>query len=276
MKIQVKKYKLDISKSADLETYTLLVETLKSKGLEKWHVLMSEYVYKWNDAKNFYESIQEVEKVDTNFVFTDQLNTMPIGDEKGKRLHFWSEFKYPNKKIKEGYYIEDLTEYTNLLDQKVCCGYCGSQQFKYEVKEDFCTKCLGSEYLNKDTLHLTVLRPVKSKNNPKVNNDVLHNITLEHEKQFAIRRKALIKKRISDIENGVKTEIDKFTRHTEISADLKIQLLKLGYIQDNIIFYHHDNTVKLNWTNSSSNEFTKDEIIHIKENLVLPEQVEFR
>lgn len=275
MKIQVIKYRFDISKETEQKSYNNLVDLLKSKNYKKSITQMSEYVFKNDTAKAFFESIQPTEEIDTNYVFADQLNTIGLEGNNGKRLHFWSENKYPNKNIKEGYYIKDVTEYLQFIDKKVCCGYCGKQQFKEEVKEDFCTYCLGSEYLTTDNLHLTVLRPIKDKNLSKsINNEVLSVITLEHERQFAIKRIELIEKKIKQIEERRDEEIQKSVKLSSISADLKIQLLKLGYIKDNIIFYSHNNTVSLNWT--SSNQFTPEEINHIKENLVLPEGVTYR
>lgn len=277
MKIQVIKYRFDISKEAEQEKYNNLVELLKSKNYKRSTVLMSEYAYNWNYDKDFFASIQPIEEVDTNYVFADQLNTVGTEGKNGKRLHFWTEYKYPNKDIKEGYYIEDITEYLQLLDKKVCCAYCGKQQFKEEVKEDFCTSCLGSEYLTPKNLHLTVLRPIKDKDkdiSKSINNDTLSVITLEHEKQFAIKRSQLIEKKIKQIQERAEEEIQKVTRNSNITADLKIQLLTLGYIKDNIIFYSHNNTVSLNWT--SHNQFTPEEEQHIKENLILPEGVNFK
>ncbi len=97
----------------------------------------------------FTENYEETVEVDTNNIFSDQFNT------EDRRLFDWYlQYRLERKSIKQGHYVEDLTELNELRAKTFTCGYCGKPG-----TGTFCDKCLGSEYLEKDQLFLLRLIP---------------------------------------------------------------------------------------------------------------------
>ncbi len=100
----------------------------------------------------FTDNYEEIINVDTNYIFSDQFN-----EEGGKnrRLFDWYlQYRLKGKSIKQGHYVEDLSELNALRAITFTCGYCGKPG-----KGVFCDKCLGSEYLEKSDLFLLRLLP---------------------------------------------------------------------------------------------------------------------
>jgi hypothetical protein len=104
-------------------------------------------------------STEEVE-LETKFLFDDQWNEVGSDSKNGRRLFDWYlEYRLENKNIKQGHWLDQTQEMLDIRHQNKTCGYCGGMSIGQEV---FCTKCLGSEYLEERYLPLLRLRRFSS------------------------------------------------------------------------------------------------------------------
>ncbi len=102
--------------------------------------------------QSFTDNYEETVEIDTTYIFSDQFNEAGVKD---RRLFDWYlQYRLKGKSIKQGYYVEDLTELNELRAKTFTCGYCGKVG-----SSTFCDKCIGSKYLNKDELYLLRLMP---------------------------------------------------------------------------------------------------------------------
>jgi hypothetical protein len=127
--------------------YAALCTKLRDMGLRKFGSISAGH------AQWYRESIAPLDgrkvELETAFVFDDQWNTAPPA----KLCVFdWAEAIYPNKKIKEGMWLEQTDEMRKIRATQHACGYCGA---RYDGKpSEFCPKCIGSEYLTENKIHL--------------------------------------------------------------------------------------------------------------------------
>ena len=98
-------------------------------------------------TKNYEEEIE----VDPKVIFSDQFNEK--GGENRRLFDWYLQYRLLAKRIKQGHYVEDLTELNEIRQNTFTCGYCGKPG-----SEEFCDKCIGSEFLEKDQLHLLRLK----------------------------------------------------------------------------------------------------------------------
>ena len=90
------KYRYDISDKEQSEEYKALHKRLKAAGFKFFNV--------WETANHIYfDNLPDTIAIDISYVFDDQWNS------NAGRVHDWYESIYPNKKIKNGYWLE-LTE----------------------------------------------------------------------------------------------------------------------------------------------------------------------
>ena len=66
----------------------------------------------------------------------------------------WYEGIYPNKKIRQGHYLNITDEMRAVRQHTLSCGYCGKQIQDSDPHDAFCDRCLDSEYLKEEELHL--------------------------------------------------------------------------------------------------------------------------
>ena len=139
MKITIKKYHYDISIEKERAEYEKLCDVLKGRGLK---------VFDFISMKNNTQIDGDFE-LETKCLFNNQFNA---GDY---RCFDWCEFIYPNRSIKEGHYVADCAgfDYLQRLRRTTRqCGYCG--KLYPESVEQWCSDCLGSQYLKRDDLRL--------------------------------------------------------------------------------------------------------------------------
>lgn len=184
--------------------------------------------------------------IETKHLFDNQLNSAPLfpDDEKGYRLFFFDEAH--GVKTVKGYRIEITPELAEIRDNTKCCGYCGNQY--YHTTEEYCTKCVGSEYLKKpDDLKLLMLFP----------------LTMEHKKRkypdppewlIELWKVESVKTHLRLIEERKKSELEsleKKIKNAQTEYDAKKLLIENNlYEYDNCIYYSHKNIFSFGWRSS--------------------------
>lgn len=165
MKTTLNHYRLDISKADEKAAYADLREnTLEKIGFRAWTMNMrsgySGDPAAWKFMDKIRASVGAVE-LETEHLFDNQWNATATDgmSEHGLRLFNWAECEYPNRDIKEGYWLDQTDEMREILRNTHKCGYCGKQE-PAPKGYVFCPHCAGSAYLTGDQLHLTRMRPV--------------------------------------------------------------------------------------------------------------------
>lgn len=242
MKTVLHYYRFDVSNEIEKQEYKKLSAKLKSEGLTLFDSISpnhSEY-YKKLIAPLDGKAIE----LETEYLFNNQWNTAPTEtSDKGLRVFDWSEAIYPNKKIKEGMYLDQAEEMQTIRKETYECNYCGA---KYNLPtQQFCDKCLGSEHLTEDNLKLLFLTPV----NKEMRNfdsivvpDILVNSWKEQQR---INRAARIEERkerklqsLKDDITAAKKEFDAFNWLIQHDIDF-----------DNVIYYKHSDEFCFGWRN---------------------------
>lgn len=161
-------YRFDTSKPTDKAAYDALVAgTLSQIGFPVWTLRFhGNYTYD-KTSHEFMEKIKANEgacELDTTHLFDNQWNT---DDAANLRVFNWSECVYPNRHIREGYYLEQTDAMRAILRDTLKCGYCGAQEPRLPSTPTFCPHCIDSEYLKAPDLRLTRLVPVCDTSKPR-------------------------------------------------------------------------------------------------------------
>lgn len=139
MKITVKKYYYNISNKEEQAEYEKLCGVLKSRELKLFDFIALE-----NKTR-----IDGDFELETEFIFNNQFNAGCY------RCFDWCGFISPNRNIKQGHYVTDCPGFDYLQQLRHTtrqCGYCG--KLYRESCQQWCTACLGSQYLERDELKL--------------------------------------------------------------------------------------------------------------------------
>lgn len=169
IKTTLNAYHFDVSKEEEAQAYKELCESLRAKGLKVFSTIQNPSS---KEFRNFRDIVNSLDggyvELETKHIFNNQWNSAPIPgqSENGLRLMDWAESIFPNKDIKEGYYLEQTPEMAELRRNTASCGYCGHQE-PMQKGNVFCPVCLDSEYLKPEDLHLTRMMSVESKGNRK-------------------------------------------------------------------------------------------------------------
>lgn len=152
-------YRFDTSDEAQAQAYKDLLEnTLKEIGFPVWKTDCHTYIPNPN-RDSFLATVKstngKVIELETDHLFPNQWNAK----DPSLRLFNWAEYRWPNRSLKEGYWLEQTDEMRAVLENTAKCGYCGHIEPVGQHK--FCPKCIGSLYLNEGSLHLTRMVPVK-------------------------------------------------------------------------------------------------------------------
>src|SRR5574343_1459067 len=134
-------YRFDISEEPQKTEYSKLCEHLKELGLtSKKHACIAD--------KNPNLETREV-LLSTKFLFSNQWNEENSAEQTGRLLFDWCEPIFPNKNIKEGYYLIPTPKMEEVRQTTYKCGYCGKHYYNYHEHEhsEFCLSCLNSPYL---------------------------------------------------------------------------------------------------------------------------------
>lgn len=191
-------------------------------------------------------------ELETAHVFDNQWNTAPIDGvtDKGLRVMDWAQDFRPSNSLtlKQGYWLEPTPEMAEVRRNTYACGYCGKQE--PAAKGDvFCPHCIGSEHLDRATLHLTRMRPVASKA------DRAELTEAEAEHLVPIWTKAKIHGHTArDKAARAKERADLDARYLKSKADAETEyrgftwLLDHGVRKSMAIFYTHTGRFGFGWS----------------------------
>lgn len=259
IKVKIFNYRYDISKAEEKVLYLEEKKKAKSKtGLKKpdtYHYINFNF---YKGSENFIEEKikpLKVVHIETDYLFNNQFNT-----KEGLRVMLWSEYIYPNKDIKKGYYLEMTQELKEALDTTFKCGYCGKQYTKEEHKDlSFCNSCLDSEYLTKENLFLLRLKAISDERERLPLNDcdkeALEKAYTEAQiKGISERVIKKIKEKYERIEKEHKDKIENAEREYKGFK----WLMDRGINTDNCIYYDHTKLFSFGWRNKLSFEVEQE------------------
>lgn len=189
-------------------------------------------------------------ELETAHLFANQWNSTEL------RLFNWAECVYANRKIREGYYLEQTDEMREVLRATVKCGYCGHQK-QAAQGYTFCPDCLGSEYLKPSDLHLLRMVPVcrtDDKRAPLTEAERAHLMPLYSDAQIN-GANARDVKRIERIKREAKTERDQAIANANEKYDAVMWIMaNMPGIVGNWIYYSHTAKHCFGWRNPIDSE----------------------
>jgi hypothetical protein len=252
-------YYFDISKTEQQAAYLTTVEKIRAqfKG-EAWTTQYAGYYHLDKNAHEFTKKIDEADasrtgceiELETAHMFDDQWNSAPFaGFEQGARLFNWAENIYPNRHIKQGYWLEQTPAMAEVLRNTLKCGFCGKQE-PAQKGYVFCPHCLGSAHLTPKQLHLTRLAPVYRAHEKRAelsDAERAHLLPLYKEAQLhgsTERDKARIAKARRDIETEFERTVAKATEKRDAARWL---IDRVPQALENWIFYDHTKTHCFGW-----------------------------
>jgi hypothetical protein len=257
IKVTLEKYRFNINNKSELLKYNEMVKVATDLGHDRNQTLSVQVKSGWLDSLPIKQTIE------TDFLFSDQFNTV-----EGFRIYLWSEIIYPNRDIKEGYYLTgDIDELLAAQKNQLSCGYCGKRHDAREIDYKFCKDCLHSEYLTQDCLHLLRLMPV-DKFNPKRPKEITKELQAEfnnraHQMYLNNRKRLKLKAQKLLQDDAVKRESDRY--ETELQAALMFGGLEVG----NLIYYNHTKKWVYGWRDRVSKDEYNDYMLKASE-LELP------
>lgn len=242
-------YRFNTENESEKEKYLKMSETLKEKGLKVFgHIDMN--LGKSREFRKILENLNsKTIELETEHLFNNQWNTEPVeGSTSGLRVFDWSETIFPNKKIKEGYWLDQTPEMTEIRNNTYKCGYCGKQEYFAQKPTGnlFCTKCRGSEYLEEKDLPLLLLRPI-SKENINYKNIVVPGDLIADWKE---QKKATLTAKLEQQHADKLERIRKNINNSQKELEAFTWLINNNVNFDNVIYYSHSDTFCFGWINN--------------------------
>ncbi|AKU43516.1 hypothetical protein CPT_Sansa112 [Caulobacter phage Sansa] len=189
-------------------------------------------------------------------LFDNQWNTT-----EGRRVFDWTlqsdsaphapELSAP-RNIRRGHYLEQTPEMRELRRNTNVCGYCGHKE-EAQRGAVFCPRCIGSEYLKIDDLHLTRMRAVEEQG-PRAK-------LTEAEKAYLVPlyTQAQVhgnterdKVRIAKERAALAAEFDKAISTATEKRDGMLWLMDHGMKTENVLYYPHTGRFSFGWRRALS------------------------
>tara|TARA_R100000951_G_scaffold28527_1_gene24456 strand:+ start:654 stop:1490 length:837 start_codon:yes stop_codon:yes gene_type:complete len=232
--IHIEKYRLNLGVPEEAAQYAEIERRAKALG----HKLFDSSSMR-KDISTYLKNLPTVFYVETDYLFKNQYNT-----EEGHRIFDWSEEIYPNRDIKEGYFITSgVDELREAKNNQLACGYCGARYDASKTDAEFCHKCLDSEYLTEDSLYMLRLRNVFNENRPKGIPSFLKAAYEEGRKVFNIKQAKKKKEKAAQLLIDLE-ERQKLERY---ETQVKHDLLMVDINPDNLIYHKHSDTWSYGW-----------------------------
>lgn len=247
-------YYFDISKPEDAAAYKALCAgalaeipfktwTMDCRGAYQFTKPASDFIAKVRDSAGPIE-------LETDYLFDNQWNSAPTSaSNSGMRLFNKAQMIYENKKIKEGYYLDQTAEMAEVLRNTYKCGYCGKQEPAAKGYV-FCPHCLDSEYLKESDLHLTRMVSVCDTNKPRApltEAEKVHLLPLYRDAQIngsTARGKARIAKKRADVQR----EYQQTIAHAAEKRDAATWIMNNAPgLLENWIYYTHTGRHCFGW-----------------------------
>lgn len=247
MKTTIKSYRFDTREPEEKAAYLELKKQLRGLGLkcfETWGGSGGGHYLQW--AKDGLEI-----ELETGSLFDNQWNTGPIEgiSEQGHRVFDWAQ-DYPidfSKSIKRGHYLELTPEMAEARRNTCKCRYCGKQEPAAKGYV-FCPHCIGGEYLDEASLHLTRMKAIDDGSDcePLTDAERAHLVPLYIEAQTTGNTER-DKARIAAKRAQVLKEYETTTAHTLAKRDGFLWLMDRGINLDNVIYYDHKAQFCFGW-----------------------------
>lgn len=241
-------YYFDISNPEQAEQYKTLCQSLKAQGLKVFDSIAQ------NHSEFYEKQIQPLNGqsvlLETEHLFNNQWNTAPTeGSKTGLRVFDWSEPIYPNKRIKEGMYLDQTPEMISIRKETFKCNYCGKNY--HTPTHEFCTECLDSEYLTPENFPLLQLTPIcKEYRDSKTPVIIPESLINEYNERQKLARTARLKKQQDNKLAQIQADIES----SKIEYDAFKWLIDRGMNFDNVIYYSHSKEFCFGWRNSLSDQ----------------------
>lgn len=256
MKTTLHYYYFNLPKES--KEYEKLCKTLRSRGLALFDSFSP------SQSKFYQEKIKPLNgctiELDTEYIFSNQWNTKPTStSESGLRVFDWAEAIYPNRSIKEGYYLDLTDEMKHIREITYKCGYCGKQ---YVAPDNlYCNACLDSRYLKPQDLNRLRLVAVCNLDQWKYEDPIPDFLFEDYSRVQVIARKKRLKKEKANA-------LEKIKRDRE-SAEIEYQgflwLIEHDLNYENCIYYGHTGKFCFGWRNPLSDSEKSDLLDKITE-----------
>lgn len=234
-------YHYDIGNPEDAAEYETLCEKLKGWGYKKFHVI-SQRDNKLKDNTGY------TCQLEITHLFGNQWNAAVGENNEAMRIFNWFEAYVENKKTKRGHYIEFVPEMEEVLARHTHCGYCGATYNTGE--QEFCSRCIASEYLGKKELKLLRLRSKNLKGDHAKFPDLSEAELAFLMPSYLEGRKAALETEKEDLVAHHSAEVAKLERQFAVYSEL----LNLGVSKKNAIYYDHTNILVVGWREKLSEE----------------------
>lgn len=241
LQTKIHTYKFDVGNPEEKKQYLALRERLQSDGRDFFNVL----AMPGKDRLTFDSPDIELE---TSCLFSNQWNTAC-----GKRVFDWYEAIYPNRKIKEGHYLEITDEMRAIRQTTLVCGYCG-RNYPNGTAGTFCKSCLDSEYLKETDLHLLRLLPVAYKfsdRDPLTDTERVELLPQYVARQTIGNDSRAVKAKLRTRQNVEKKYCEKRDANESEYAGM-VWLLDRNINTENCIYYSHTGKFCFGWRNPVS------------------------
>ena len=141
-------YYLTIDNKEGEDNYLKLQKDLTSKGYQLFDSVIM------NHGKFYKDKIRPLDgqeiTIETKHLFKNQWNTVSTEtSESGLRLFDWAEAIFPNKDVKEGYWLEFLFDVKEFRKAYLKCNYCGRSFLKSLQFGGECPYCERTGYLER-------------------------------------------------------------------------------------------------------------------------------
>ena len=259
VQVKINYYYFNVSKLGQAEAYAALMEIAPKITWETNQDFPNNNIPFDQEVLNYWKNIGEQAKqspvlnIETDHLFNNQWNT-----KEGFRVRMHHVVKWPNKDIKQGYFLTNCESLNEVLRNTHKCGYCGKQE-PAQKGYVFCPHCIDSENLTVKNLPLTRMAPVSEDKRAELSDaekEYLLPVYKKAQKEGAtIHGKARIAKKKADIESEYNTTIHK----AKIKRDAALWILKnCPQIIDNWIYYDHKKVHCFGWRNPVDDEMLSD------------------
>lgn len=176
---------------------------VKEKGLKAFH-----------SSGMQYRKVPEGEhEIDTEYMFSNQYNTVGKEGEKGQRIFEYCRVWNSNhtKLLNTGYYIaegiEEIREYQKRVKK---CHFCGKQYLNSGL--EFCIACRGSAYLKEEYFHLLRLTYITEEHSEEPLPEYIIADIMERQRETATR---IVEERLVSDMKELKKDLERILERYE-------------------------------------------------------------
>jgi hypothetical protein len=231
-------------RAGDGEAYKAMCDMLRAQGLKVFASIRP----KSTDSHYLPVLDGEIE-LETKHLFSNQWNTPT------HRVFDWAEDVVPNRSIKMGHWLEQTEEMRAIRANTATCGFCGHQE--PVGQNQFCPKCIGSEYLKRSDVYLLRMLPINqdSRTRAFLTDEEARKILPRYEHAqglgVAARTEAKLSKRrqrIADLMPEAHKKAADLIANARLETDALTWLMDNGYRDiENVIYYPHTQKFGFGW-----------------------------